>query len=63
VNGIGFKNWLESQVLGGGLEPPKQNPVDPDPGKGQSIGAWNDVHTPGSDQLPPVKRKKKIIRR
>lgn len=56
---VSFKKWLEFQTLGGGLEPPKQNPIDRLPGKGQSIGAVADYHSKGSEELPPIKRKMK----
>lgn len=56
---LNFKNWIENQVLGGGLEPPKQQPIDPTPGKGQSKGAMPDYHQKCSDELPPTKKCKK----
>lgn len=58
MNNLMFKKWFENQSLGGGLEPPKESPIDPDPAPGQT-NALADFHLPGSDQLPPVKRKMK----
>lgn len=55
---MNFKKWFESQVLGGGLEPPKQKAVDPAPAKGQSKGAFPDHHEKCSKELPPTKNCK-----
>jgi hypothetical protein len=55
---LSFKTWLEDQTLGGGLEPPKQSPIDPSPGPGQSKGALADYHGPDSDELPPTPKKR-----
>jgi len=48
---LSFKKWLEFQTLGGGLDPPKQDPT-------AVPGAWDDFHGPGADQLPPTGRKR-----
>ena len=50
---MSFKKWFETQTLGGGIEPPKQDPTD----LGQQANA--DYHAPGSDELPPVNGKMK----
>lgn len=55
-----FKKWCELQVIGGGIEPPKESPVDPDPAPGQT-DAFPRYNLPGSDELPPVKKKRKIL--
>ncbi len=52
---LSFKKWIESQVLGGGLEPPKQSPVDPSPAPGQSRGAFP---TYNAEENPPTKKNK-----
>ncbi|RDJ35619.1 MAG: hypothetical protein DWQ19_12440 [Crenarchaeota archaeon] len=53
-----FRKWAEeNQVLGGGLEPPKQSPVDPDPSPGQT-DAMPRYHSPDSEELPPTNKKK-----
>ena len=51
-----FKKWIEAGGAHfGGIEPPKQQPIDPDPAPGQT-DAMPDFHAPGSDQLPPTKK-------
>ena len=54
-----FKEWLKllegamgGGGIGGGMEPPLQNP---------KIGAFalQDFHGPNSDQIPPVPQKRK----
>lgn len=45
-----FKEWLENQLFGGGLEPPKQQPT-------QEKGAFPIVN---NDDLPPTLKRKKI---
>jgi hypothetical protein len=58
MNYLYFKNWItEAQVLGGGIEPPKQSPVDPSPAPGQT-DAFPRYHAPGSSELPPTKKKR-----
>lgn len=54
-----FKKWLENQTLGGGLEPPMELGPEGQSIEGKPIAAV-DYHLPGSDQLPPVKKKKKM---
>lgn len=51
---LSFKKWMESQVLGGGLQPPKQSPVDPSPAPGQTHA----FHTYNPDENPPTKKNK-----
>lgn len=50
---MSFKKWLETQTLGGGIEPPKQRPDL----MGRQANA--DYHAPGSEELPPVNKKMK----
>jgi hypothetical protein len=50
---LSFRNWLEGQTLGGGISPPPQSPVDPEPAPGQSTGAFWDW---SKKKLPPTKR-------
>jgi hypothetical protein len=50
------KKWLEFQALGGGLDPPKQDPTD-------NPGAWEDYHDEESDELPPTRKTKKKRRK
>jgi len=57
---LSFKKWLETQTLGGGISPPKQRP-DMLPllkGKGESPGAYQTFHAPGSEELPPTMKKR-----
>jgi len=56
---LNFKTWIENQVLGGGIQPPMQSPIDPSPAPGQT-NAMPDFHLPGSKELPPVKKKKQL---
>jgi len=59
MNNLYFKKWIkENQVLGGGLEPPKQSPIDPNPAPGQT-DAFPRYHFPGSDELPVQPKRKK----
>jgi hypothetical protein len=53
-----FSKWLENQVLGGGLPPPKECPVDPTPAPGQT-DAFPRFYAKGSPELPPIKKKLK----
>jgi len=53
-----FGKWLEAQVLGGGIEPPKESPIDPSPAPGQT-DAMPTYCLPGSKELPPTKKKMK----
>ena len=55
---VSFKNWLENQTLGGGLEPPKELPDNGQATDG-NLGAFKDSNLPGSDQVPPVNKKMK----
>ena len=64
-----FKLWFEVGMdgdgggrPGGGMEPPKQNPIDPNPAPGQT-DAFARYHGPNSNELPPTPRnpaKKKM---
>lgn len=53
-----FKPWLELQSMGGGLQPPQQSPVDPEPSPGQT-DAFPRHYSRDSDELPPTKKQKK----
>ncbi len=53
---------VENQVLGGGLEPPKQSPVDLNPQPGQT-DALQRYHGQGSEELPPTKKMKKKMKK
>jgi len=57
---LSFKDWLEFQTLGGGMEPPLQRPdlLPLAKGKGESPGAYKTVNLPGSEELPPTKKAK-----
>lgn len=59
MEALSFKKWFELQVLGGGLEPPKESPVDPSPASGQT-DAFQRHYFPGDPELPVIKKKKKI---
>lgn len=53
-----FKKWLEAGGASfGGIEPPKQQPIDPDPAPGQT-DAMPRHHGAGSEELPPTPAKK-----
>jgi len=55
---LNFIEWLENQVLGGGLPPPKELPYDPEPAPGQT-DAFPRFYPKGSPELPPTKKKMK----
>lgn len=57
-----FKKWLEDYTLFGGLEPPKQNPIDPEPSKGQT-DAFPRFHSKNSKELPVTSKNKKMMKK
>ena len=50
---MSFRKWLESQTLGGGLHPPKQRP------ELLGKGAHGSYSAPGSEKLPPTRKRMK----
>jgi len=53
-----FAKWLEYVALGG-LEPSKESPIDMSPSVGQT-NAMPTYCLPGSKELPPVKKIKRM---
>lgn len=57
-----FKQWLEDYTVFGGLTPPQEKPVDPEPQKGQTH-AFQTYHMKGSKELPPTKNNRKMMKK
>jgi len=53
-----FKQWLEDYTVFGGLEPPIEQPVDPEPSKGQT-DAFPRFCMKGSKELPVTASNRK----
>lgn len=56
---LNFKQYLED-VFGQGVSPPVQQPIDPDPSKGQT-DAFPRVCMKGSKELPPTPKTEKTV--
>ena len=57
-----FKQWLENQILGGGMGPSIQSPFDPEPAAGQT-DAFSRHYPAGSEELPPIKKRNKKVKK